>query len=481
MIYPDTVNEAIQIATSLDERGFKLVPETGSPLAALVQKLGVSQNEGEVAATYNPDPNYISALSDNFGSQDKGQATTFAVMLDNLSADIGGAVQSHLSYAKNVVTPVIKAFVDELSKDVKALDQDPAGEYKIVVDRIPAPLQAASLGDHLNSYADAKIGNMESLPGEDRAEQELVETITQAVPGLETELKEWVGTLQEGFLAKVWSDVFTVRGAQGAQAYDYKPNAIDANLAIYLLAGRVVDNPAEGSGVSLAKWNLMANALHIRSGQQLAAALTIKTNQEKLGTLITGYFDKTITVNQNVYTKWIAGGGSDQLLIAAVSQANVPTSYSDINERAQELGRAWERYTMLRRSIIESKKFVRMQELVAYRLPLVVRDFSNQIYDAFGLTGDAGFETLPVHQEFHRLLKIAVPKLTSKDFDNVWMLGLTLVCDTVFHFTDSKAILLGRQKAIEMNPGITSDESEFLSRISYVIDYVYDQLHIVNL
>jgi hypothetical protein len=66
--------------------------------------------------------------------------------------------------------------------------------------------------------------------------------------------------------------------------------------------------------------------------------------------------------------------------------------------------------------------------------------------------------------------------VSDKDFADVWCMAKTIVCDQIFYYTDSGAILDGIEDATKNNTEISVDEAALLSTISYVTKYVCNQM-----
>jgi hypothetical protein len=485
MIQTSSAKEGILIAQQLESKGLKLVAEPGSLLGILVSKLTPCLiTQQTKASEYLPNPVDICSMSDNFGARDKGQATTFEMVLDNTAIEIAMAVRSHISFAKNVVTPVIKEFVEQLSQDFQAMAPAPGAEFTIKRARYPQPLLNDSLIEHLKSYAEVLAPSARPVVNAgEKTFSELSELIIQSIPGLQEETAAWLSELPQSLVSEVWASRFTSAGGAITPAanMDY---AVDVQLLTYIYAGLLKDNPGADCGLSLAQWNALVGDIHNSAGRDLNQILATKASYDTLGIVIHAWDDQVITVNPSVYDEWIAAGGTDNLLISAAMQPRVPRTVFELDSQRQALHASWQQHVMLTRSAFESNKYLRMKSLVQYRLPLVVQDNANTIYNGFLPKVDgkiANYEALQVHQEFHKRLKVLVGDLKVKDFDDLWELSLNLVCDSVFFFTDAKTILLSRQRAIKMNPDISPDDAEFLSRCEYITQYGVDQLTLTTL
>jgi hypothetical protein len=492
MINISTAREAILLAQVLDSHGLKLVSEPGTPVGLLASsmmlaqtdvKIGVDKQIGDLPTEYTPDPTYIQSLSDDFGARDRGEYTDYCARRSGLGHDIANAVRSHMSYAKNVVTPVIEAFVKAVQADVAGIRMDADAGYKVEKAKWPAPLRSPTLTEHLKSYASAidGFGSAMTVPGEPKTLEELLGIVKVAIPGLDDEVGEWAAGLPAGKLERVHGEFFTGNRQTLSIALD-----ADTLLLIYILAGTLKDNPCAGSGVSLSEWNVRCDSLHASAGYRLNYLANSEAALFELGWIIRNWDAQTSTVvvDGALYDAWIEEGGTNGLLFAAVMQRDVPRTAFALAERQTELTTAWHRYLAMTRSAIESNRFMRMKEIVAYRLPQVVFEHAGEIYASMAPVVDgkvAGLEGLAAHKEFHRLLREIVPTMRVHDFENVWMMALHLVCDTVFHFTDAKKILLQRKKAIDMNPDITPAEAEFLARIEYITEYALDQVSVTGL
>jgi hypothetical protein len=476
MIKTTTVNEAVLLAGRFDAKGLKITAQGGTPLGSLVNQLGLSQSDilpSTGPDDYTPNTEYIVGLADNFGAQGRGEATRYSVERDALARSIANSVRSHLSYAKNVVTPVIRDFVEKFQKDVAGMSAPTSGGYTIVMDEVPKPLQAAMFIEHLRNYAGMQMPQEPryTLGAKARTALELRELIAKSIPGLDDEVGEWLASLSDEVLQGVYSTTFLLGGSGR-----YAGNSVNRYLLCYILAGRLRDNPDEGCGISLAEWNIRCDELHNAAGMQLNNVAEQQDNAVRIGLIITSFTDNSVSVNVPIYKEWLNRGGSDGLLFAATMQKYVPRTMLEIEDKRELLQHTWERHAMLARSAYESNKYMRMKDLLAYRLPVVVRDNAKIIYG-----NDQSFENLGTHQEFHRLFCLAVNEIRAADFDNIWELGMRLVCCCVFHFTDSYSIMQMRARAIQINPDIKPDDAEFLSRIEYLVTWVADQIDIKSI
>jgi len=470
MISYNAAKEAYTLASEAAAKGLKLSAQNGSVVAILANKLygGLSVLEEKQDLT----PEYIASLAQNVQGGTSNE--TFIQVLDKTATSVAKAVQSHLSYARNVVMPVISDLVVALELVQKELMQEASRDLKIVVQSIPAPLKAASLREHLQSYRDARVYDRKSLRGSAREAGDLRETVREAIPGLEEELTAWVNTLDDAFISSVWSERFMASG--NWTGYE---RTLDYDLLVYILAGRVVDNPSEGSEVSLSQWNTTANEIHVEAGRNLCAALARYDAAVQLGDMIVDYSDDSITVNEPLYKRWIDEGGDNASIMGATVQARVPTSIHVIAENRVKYATDWARHLSMRASTVATRRFMMLRDRLSLLVHTEVRDHYKQIYAAWNPDENTYIKLEP-YVRFQALLKEKVQTLKSVDFDDLWKLSRDVLCDTVFYFTDAKSILEYREHAFALNRDLSSDDADLLARIEYVVDYVFDQVNVVD-
>jgi hypothetical protein len=86
------------------------------------------------------------------------------------------------------------------------------------------------------------------------------------------------------------------------------------------------------------------------------------------------------------------------------------------------------------------------------------------------------YKQLPEYKQFINNTFKFLDKLEVNDFTNIWKLVTNLVCDCLFFYTDAKKILLGIERAKELNPDVQIREALLLSTIEYVTDYICSQI-----
>jgi hypothetical protein len=474
MIHPSAANEAILLAQELDSRGLMLTAQPGTPLAELVEPYHIVQADGAGnAKTYTPDVNYIVGVSNNFGDHLRGQDVKHTSTLDAFAMDIGkGAVQSHLKYAKTVVKPLVIELAEEFKKDIVGISYDPYKDTQVVMYDMPKPLMDASLRDDILKLKETPqrrdISHL-SLPM--LSVTEIAEKMITAQSGLDHEVQIWYASKGEGFLQKVWTVAFTdTPDDDSLSALMMGPDGLDVCLAVYLLASKLHNDPPEGVRSTLGNYNTNLLDLKVMVAVRLAFAMDTYDAFVSTGTLIKTYDQRRIEVVGDVYRKWIEEGGNNSLLLAAVLMPSPPIDAARIDEQRPILQERWERHVSMLRTTMENKRFVRYKELIRSRAIAVVNANAAEIYaehlkGADGQGNGQSLENLAEYKQFHLKLNEFVYGIRDQDFDNIWDLSLSLVCDCVFYFTDAKKILKG-------------NEAAFLSMIEYVTDYVFDQIQL---
>lgn len=466
MINYSASKEAIGLAMQAASRGQKLAAQNGSPVAILANKLygGLSVMGDDKEIT----PEYLSMLSEDTS---KGVVNeTFVNVLDKTAASVAKAVQSHLSYARNVVMPVVADLVTSLELEQKQLMAEASADLKIVVNALPQPLKAASLREHLQSYRGARIYERKNLICAPHDIEQIRQTVREAIPGLEEEFTSWVNGLDDGFIQGVWNERFAGSGVYSADAY-----TIDCNLLVYVLAGRFVDNPPEGANMSLSQWNTLANDVHVEAGRNLCLDLERYDAAVQLGDVISDYNEVSITVIEPLYRRWVDEGGDNATIMGATIQSRVPTNINVIAENRQKYAADWARHMAMRASSVATRRFMILRDRLSLLVHTEVRDHYKQIYAAWN-PGEDTYITLEPYKRFQSLIKDKCQTLKAVDFDDLWKLSRDVLCDTVFYFTDAKVILECRERAFAVNKGISNDDADFLARIEYVVDYVFDQV-----
>lgn len=482
MLRDTSVEVAISLAQSLDERNLVVITDAGTPLAEIVGTLNATQTvvTGVKGSpdSYTPNVSYIQGVSDSFGGESRGEPVAFEQRMDGFVKDISKAVSSHLAYARTVVKPIVLEVAEEFQKQIAGIQFDPYADIKIVQYSLPSPLVDAGLVEDIMAAKNSNTPKtVKSLFLQPTTIEEILSMLNTG-SHIDAEIQNWAASKGTEFLLNVWDNAFTMKGKQSVEELLSGQTGFDAAFAVYILATRLKGNPPQGTPGPLSRYEADLMDIRAQAATRLAFMINMFATYEKNQLLIKSFTRNTIEVVAPVYKKFIDGGGNNGIVIAA-TMTERPYQYLPlIEENREKIQQRWERHLVMSRARMENQKFERYSELLEYTIKKVVAENFKDIYSSFVAEGATAqqYEALPQHQRFHALLAEAIPMLRNRDFEDLGGLMLKLVCQTVFYFTGSYEILYGINEAIRKNPDLAVSEAALLSTTEYVTRFVLDQL-----
>jgi hypothetical protein len=486
MIHDTAVTAAILLTQEFDARGLQVGAQAGTPVGELVAcnflKLG-EQSVSGAAKQYDPSVNLIVGASNNFGGSSRGEVVPHTEKLDALKMSIAKYVRQHISFAKNVVRPLIEELAEEIKKDVSSIQLDPYKDTKIVTYDLPVPLTDAGLREELQAYKNKPVTTVRYVQCGfgDKSPTELKELMTVSQFGLDKELTNWYATKGDAFLQLVWTSCFTGQpNGSDFQSLKLGADGLDVCLAVFLLCEKLHDTPDAGSQISRGNFNQNLFALKSEAAARLVFAIEEYESFVKTQLLIKTYNPTQITVIGEVYRSWVENGGNNAMVLASTLMPTPILHVPLIQENRPALERRWNAYTAMLQTTLANKKYSYCREIAINRTRRLVAENFKGCYATVKDCAEVD-ENLPEYTEFKKRIVDVCMNISDKAFDNLWELSTTLVCDCVFYYTDAGKILKGIDDACAKNPDLDVKEAALLSLIEYVTDYVRDQLTVKSL
>jgi hypothetical protein len=482
MIPKSAALAAINLAEEFDKRKLVISADAGSPLGQLNETLAVGGNLAYIGSNpvYTPYAEFLEMQSSNFGGDSSPGINSHSVLLDALEGPISTYVRSHLSFAKNTVAPIVKELADNYAKDIAALPSDISFSMKVCVFDLPEPLQCHPLETEVTKYKDVNYYSMDDyLSLEPLSGQEVIESMVTGDSEVDSAISVWAAKLGDSFFAMVWSSVFTSDASEkrfNTLTQDLNIG-VDAATAVFLLANRMYDNPPEKSGVTLSVYNDKIDQFRKQSALRIYQAFEEKAMSVKTKRLIKSFSKEAVTVNGEVYRKWIEEGGIDAILFGAYLVNNSPRFVDEINERRVELLERHERYSAYQTVTFKNNSFVEYKKILFNRTMNVV---NNNFEACFGSYAEGGKVSvnMPEYQQFLVNFNSYCDTVGKDAFTDLFNIALCVACRCIFYKTDAEKILRGIDEACKANPKLSVSEAGLLSTIAYVSDYVCDQMSV---
>lgn len=473
------VNAASQIAGKLDRMGYRLLPLVNTPLSSLNSDINVAYpSNGE--SDFTPDhKSYVDYANAPTPGQD---VSVYISNMETTARTIAGYVQSHLSFAKNVVKPIITEFVEVFSDRTSALNVTPSSGLSIVKLDLPAPMMQSDIQDLISEYStvQASPGDYAIFKGPELGIVDIIELMKTGIKNVDEAIDEWVALIGEPFFLDAYNRSF----GNGKSSSQDPPVLISRNdsswnstLAVFLMANKLHNNPWKDCGLSIVDYNVAVAKIRDDAGSTLFGIYSIFESYVKTQTLVRTSFGNKITVVAPVYENWIAEGNSDAVLYSTLITAKRLNFVNEINEAKVDLLKAWELHTAMTISTERNRKFATMKKTLYDTAFEIVERNADPI---FSHLKSEGASTDHVQMQEYKTFKTKFEEffvgLREEDFVDIWKLAKVIVCDMLFYYTDAGEILTGIEDACSTNPDLSVDEAALLSTVAYVTKYVCNQM-----
>ena len=494
MISIEIAQAAIEVAEEFDKRGLRLKARSDGPIEQLgststlqfaIPK-NIVQSADELNAPYTPSPEVIAAES-SYPSVIDPNKSVHDLELDSLIVTISDAVSQHFSFAKNTVRPLVKTLAGEIQRRMAAYPSVASFNPTLTKWDLPLPLLGESFKEAIFEYKDTAFGELHrrtvALPSIDTATAlELVKTGSGSV---DEEITIWLATKPADYLSDIFNIVFAANDVgQSTASFETLVNTprsgVDAALAIYLFASKLLDNPPEGVAMGLAEYRIQMGDIVQQAALRLSYAYAKRELDISTKLIILKPGTDEVVVFTPVYDEWVAAGGNNAIIFGTICTDRPALFAPALDESAAESLKVWEQQNRFLTVVQANKRFVNMKAAILHEAEELIATHMPECFGGLVMNGAIDFKTPEVVQA---VLKIEeyVGELDENSLKDVWTISTELVAKNIFYYTDAYKILMGIDAAFQENPDIDVSEAALISLVEYVTDYVADQLLVVDL
>ncbi len=412
--------------------------------------------------------------------------TAHSVQMDTLINTLSTEVAKHVSYAKNVVRPLVSELAEKIIKyQAEFRPREASQAMNIVMMNTPSILIDESFLDTLTPYKDKSILTPDRpLVLQQKTAEELNKLVTIGHDRTDKLIVEWLTNQHELFLTHVWNVFFTSSGpaldvTAGSMLVDSANSLVNntnpyvrANYALaILLLARKIKADVQSSDLSAASYDTMCAQYIEFAGSVLTASLARIALYARNQTLVIekNSYNLTIVVNGDVYTQWLQTGGSPEVLLGILISDNAPSTIPLINEAIDQYRRQFESYS----------SFYRTREtgnVYKYTKNLIEAEFNNLMGTVEDVETGVRTANSNIVNEIIAAAKATIDGYTAKDLEDPFAIALQLIAKIRFSYTSSYQILSDIHEASKHNPNVDVREAALIAVINYVSDYVADQM-----
>lgn len=473
MLTTEALNAAMPLATVVDGRSLLILPKAGTVLDQLVRATRSAPDLMALTTPGNYEPrieDIVYLANETVGEEDSPHDKA----MDEVVETVAGFVQQHLAYAKNVVRPAVMEIGEKVTEILRT--SKPAGlrDFEVRIHNPAGPLMLDAFASKLKGYDEVTFATPKmklNLPN--KSYSELLEMVKTGSGSIDDAVGAWLAGKGESWLPGIWSLVFQLDPNRNnvelsfSDICESKETGLESALAIFLLATNLFDNPPENmaEGISLGDYNRTMSEFRDQAGFRVARGVgevqSEITNQRLVRSVVGGVTE----VNAVVYSKWIADGGNNDILLGNALSATPLTTVAMINERAADLASAWRQHVGTQTRLEASNEFVRMKEAFT---DVFARWLENEPIDENNSAQDK--------QNYFTLFTAELNRVAPLEAKNVYHVALRLVCRSRYFRTEAEFILSTIEEAMQENPALDVREAAAIAAVQYVARWFASQL-----
>lgn len=471
MIPRASLDAALPLTEQLDARGMFLRPIQGTPVDALVRatRADVKFNVQLDGGGWYPDLDNIEFIANKAPTD--GMPNAHDAAMDSLVQIGVNAVRDHMSFAKNVVAPAIQELVDGVAQGLAQVNPSALLGLEVKIVELPKLMQSGAFEAAVRKYEDTPLDspsmnvNMPDLSVADIAELALA-----GGAGANSEIKEFLSSMGDAWLLRLWGEVFQIRPGDHARTFQEiisGDDGIPAAVGIFLLSRRLVDQAPAGVQMSASGLAFKMAEFRNQSAARLARALNEQQLIEKAGTVVRKQAGRQVTVNGSAYRQFLKDGGSNEQLFGGLVSGKPSYLAKDLKSRGGELKAAWDKHAAITATVEAGRRVIRTKELLA-------QCFETQVNSVAQGDRSLAGSRMEIISLFNGMLE----NVREDELSDIYGLALRLVCRSRFANTEAERILTGIENVKRDNPTLDIREAAAISMIQYVAWWVGTQFKV---
>lgn len=492
MIPAQSAQEAITLAAQLEAANRSLVCAGDTPLSKLMEVCCVNFAPNasaiivadSVVNEYLPDAKAIEAES-RYPSVEHENMSQHDAIMDDIITEAATQVGAHLNFAKNTVRPLIKEYVDTVCAQLAAYPDQ--GSYTPTIVRVDLPEVAlmAQIEREADKFKDGVYRPLTTalrLPSLSAAEA--VALMTTGAAAMDAAIALWVAARDEGFFLNAYNVAFcsTQEGVTDSPE-SLLTNKVDGgqNLtAMFLMARRLLETPPEESGYSLTEYRVAVGEMVEQLGLRLVNAYADRARNISQQNLVLSSDKDTAWVLKPIYDQWIEEGNNPAILFGNLLMDRPNISVPAIAVDATKCLELWERQNRFLTLTLQNRKADAAKETLRFCATKLMAENLDECFGECTNEQTLAFASPTVTNARDEVFKY-IDSLDNESLKDLWQIGTCVVAGKIFAYSAAYDILKGLEQATRDNPGIEPAEAALLSTISYVTNYVVDQIELRDL
>lgn len=469
MIHANAYAAVLPLATLAAEKGLTILAVNGTPLAELVKTSTlVGESPFLVPEGTTIDINkQLSSSTDNIPHNER---------FDFFVKSIAEAVNGHFAFARNTVTAAIARITNSVIASMEGIEPNPVSLFNIEMRAIPEPMEQDSFRESLQADVVKSVLSPQfyfRFPYMDT--ESLTKLVMTGSSIMDERIAQWLAKQDQGLLANTWAKYFTDPEASGDQQAHLEQASQAEMLVVNLFTRKLKADMLDGSGLSLDQYNTAVN-------QYLEASATYLVNDYKayvelsksdLLVYARNSEKRSVTVNAEVYRKWITAGGKNEVLFGMLAVGGpLYATVAEIEERKADFLQAWTQFVNLSNTRFRNDSFMRFTGALRNSFFVDMKNVDEQ-------------EKSLLDSNSHYMERIAA--LFEEELDSIApaeqldiaRVVTKLVCKSRYFYTDSYKILSEIDEHMKADRAMSVEDAAAMAHIEVVADFVAAQLKLV--
>ena len=404
------------------------------------------------------------------------------ILIDSSVSDLVAILKKHIQYNKTVVLPFINSLVEKTREYLNNYTPDEIAKFSVESVVAPEPFVSDYLLADVTQYKGGQYdgGFVHRLNLPELSAEEIKKYMSVRVAGIDKAANAWADRIGDDKLEEYWRDtytagskylgLFTVNNLIQSNGIDHPDCDYDRLVFAYITACALLDNPPNGTAMSLSAFNSELGIFIKMLGLRLFLEITkYHLEMGKAKTLVYRKQGTKIYVYEDTYSNFLERGGDANVLLGYLVDGGKEYSVDDVLARADHYRGVWSRYTAIQYTTDTTRRFIRTKDtLISFFHDAVMSDEDLVLANKDVVVAN---------------FKREVDKLTIDDVSSIrsyYGFLRNAVCATRFPHTDAQRFLSSMDRIGEANPKLEPRAAASLAMIEFISYWLARQLRVVS-
>lgn len=494
MLKYTSVSATATLAERLAQSGIKVSPMVATPLHGLVQRCYSPVVDSPDFVNNSTATDVVYRIADTSGAADPSGASLHCGAVGEVVAITKEALQADFYVARNVLSPVILAVVEDVQNYIKQCENRYANVLAVVPDIYDNILKSPIFLDMIKPYSDASAFNEAAIPAvhETLSREQVVELLKSGSSRFdEKDLAPWLEEVGLDFVHETYTRYFTGKTVEGetspsdmnrqvGELYSNSPLRRRELIVLHLIARRFSRQAPDSVRMAQATYEQMIDTFAQQTGRLLNRVLDDRERNRRMNRLIVEWPRVAgaewmssnpelaqIVVNMDLYESWLANGGSPEVLFgAAVTDRNDDPQV--LLENAQTYIQKWEvRHASIKQSARHSlynNTLIGLRQSIARQI--------NELPDDMVPEGNRE----PMHNRVGALLN----QITIDDVMDLYKTIRALVSGVMFPHTNARLVLETMDSIAKDSPNLPMREVATVAAFKILARWYRQQMQVTT-